>query len=393
MAWASTMESARVRDGTVLELSPRSMRALQTTVEDVRDATEDAVDESVGAWRRRDSTTVSVLMLAALAVILLARPDLWESSSGNGVSFAVAAAGALLWGTVRLARQDLTVAAHALMAAGLAWTGALIAAATGSVALSTAGLTLACRAGLCAAAVFAAAVTMTWAAPRLAAWSAGGGVVSLAAASWAAMDLVGRSPDQSVAVVSVLGVLCLGILPRVSLAAGGLAGLDYLVRANGSVEPAAVLASFLRSRALLNGALFTTAALTAAGAVRLEVAGSSVQVALAAMIGGCLLLRARAFSQYLHVLTLVLAGAAALLIQLSADLIAGNPRTSTFVGFLLVATVATVIAHGGKYRPKDVAGARSRRLLDLTESLTVATLMPLLAANLGMLDWVRGLVN
>lgn len=393
VAWASTLESARVRDGTLLELSPRSVRAVQTRVEDVRDATEDAVDQTVGTWRARDSTTLAALVLAALALVLLGLPRLWTSLSGNGVPLALAVAAGLAWGAIALARLDLFVASHSLLGVGLAWTGALAVAATTAWGVSPATLGPAARAGLCAAAVLSAAAIATWMVPRLAAWSAAAGVVFVAVAGWAAMEVLGRSPDDAVAVFGVLGVLSLGVLPRASLAAGGLARLDYLVRTQGSIEATAVSATFARSRAVLNGALLASATMTAVAAVRLESAGSSAQVALAAALGVCLLLRARAFSQFRHVLTLVLAGAGSLLVQFSSDLIGSDPRGSTYVGLLLVAGGAAVLARGGAIAPNDVAGARSRRLLDVSESLTVATLLPLLTASLGVLDWVRGLVN
>lgn len=393
LAWASTLASARVRDGSVLELTPRSMRALQTTIEDVRDATEDAVDHRVERWSARDTTTVSMLVLAALCLLLLVLPGLWVSSAGNGVPVAVATAGAVLWGAALVARNELMLAAHGLMAVGLAWTAGLVLAATGPLASSSDALPTALRTGLSGAAVLSAATVGTWAVPRLAAWAAAACVVFLAIAGWAAMDLVGRSAEEAIAVVCVLGILSLGVLPRVSLAAGGLAGLDYLVRTHGSVDLATVDAKFARSRAMLTGALVAAAALIAAGTVRLEVAGSSMQVALATAVGGCLLLRARAFSQFLHVLILVLAGLGALLGQLASDLFGPDPRPSTFAGLLLVAAGAAVLARGGASSRNDIAGARSRRLLDITESVMVATLMPLLAANLGVLDWVGGLVN
>ncbi len=391
LALTSTLESARVHDGTVLELCARSQSALPTTVEDVRDATEDAVDRTIGAWSRRDTTTVAALVLGVLSAVLLARPSVWTGLPGNGLPCAAGMAGVLLAAAVRIIRHDLVVAAHGLLAAGLAWTGALGFAAP--VTLASTELTPASRAGVCAAAVLAAAILVAWAEPQLAAWVAAAAVCVIASGGWTAMELAGRSADQAVALGTVVGVLSLGVLPRASLAAGGLAGLDYLVRTRGSVDQSAVTATFARSRSLLNGALVATAGLTATGAVRLGLAGSSAQLALAVMIGGCLLLRARAFTQTRHVLTLVATGACALLVQLTADLLAHQPRPTTLAAMLLVAASSALMVRGGLSAHNDVASARSRRLLDVTESLAIATLIPLLAANLGVLDWVRELVS
>ncbi len=393
LAWASSLESSQVPDGTILELCPRSHAAARSTVEDVRDATEDAVDQTVGSWSRRDSSTVAVLTLTVLAGILLASPALWTTSSGNGVPTAAATAGALLWGCLHLARRDLTVAAHALLALGLAWTGALVLVATSPAALGAAALTPAHRAALIGAAVLGAAAAVGWTASQLVAWSAAAAVGFGAVLGWAALDLAGRSADEAIAVGTVLGILSLGVLPRASLAAGGLAGLDYVVRSRGGVDPSLVVATIARSRALLTGALLATAGLTAAGAVRLEFAGSSMQVAHAAAIALCLVLRARAFTQFRHVLTLVLAGTGALLVQLASDLFSATPRITTSALLASVLVWAAVLARGGLSSGTDVTGARGRRLLDVFESLAVATLIPLMAGNLSILDWVRELVN
>jgi len=398
LAWASSLDAAQVRDGAVLELYPRSTSTMQCTVEDVRDATEDAVDRTVGAWTRRHTTTVAVLTLAGLAGITLALPDLWAGLSGSAVPVAGASAIAALAGCVWVARRDLSLAAHTLAALGLAWTGALVMVGTASTALASATgtpvtLTPAIRAALAAAAVVGAAMVVAWAVPRLVAWPAAAVVGFGAALGWVALDLAGGSVDDAIATGTALGVVSLGILPRTCLAAGGLAGLDYLVRTHGAVEPSTLVATFTRSRALLTGALLATAGLTAAGSVWLEVAGSPIQVAQAAAIAGCLILRSRAFSQFLHVLALVLAGIGALIVQLTADLINGRPRLTTIGILVLVVAWSAVLARGDQATRNDVAGARNRRLLDLGESLTVATLIPLLAANLGVLEWVRELVN
>ncbi len=393
LGWASSLDSARVRDGTVLELYPRSSATVQSIVEDVRDATEDAVDQAAGTWGRQDTTTMAVLVLAVLAGIVLALPDLWATSAGSAVLVALATAGALLWGCVSAARRELTVAAHLFLAIGLGWIGASVIAATAPDALVVATFPLADRAALASAAVLGSAVLVARTAPRLVAWSAAAAVAFGVALGWAGMDLAGRSADEAIAVGTVLGILGLGVLPRACLAAGGLAGLDYVVRTHGSVDPSAVATAFARSRAMLSGTLLATAGLTAAGAIRLEVAGSSMQVAQAAAIAGCLILRARAFTQYLHVLTLMLAGVTALLVQLISDLHDGQPRLSTLAALGLTLVWAAVLARGGLSTPNDVAGARSRRLLDVAESLVVATLIPLMAGNLGVLEWVRGLVS
>jgi len=389
----STLDTARIRDGAVLELSPRSASAARGCVEDVRDATEDAVDQSTRRWTGVDASTLAVVTLVCIAGLMLALPDLWVVSAGNGVPVSALAAGGSLSGCVYLARRGLDFAAHALVAVGLGWTAAAVLVATAPASAASTSFSHAQRGALAATAVLVAAVLLAYAEPRLAAWSAAAVIVFATAIVWIAMDLAGRSTDEAVALGTVVGVLSLGIAPRASLAAGGLAQLDYVVRSRGSVDPGAVVEVFARSRALLTGALLATAALTAAGSARLEFAGSPLQVALAVAVAVCLILRSRAFSQFLHVLTLVLCGIVALLVQLSADLLDTAPRPATVAVAVVVAVGSLALARGGLGRPTDVAAARSRRLLDIAESLMVATLIPLLAANLGVLEWIRGLVN
>ena len=393
LAWASSLETAQVRDGAVLELSPRPAPGARSAVEDVRDAIEDAVDQGVGHWTREATATAAILTLGALALMVLSIPGLWATSSGNGMALCLAAAGGSLWAAVGVAGHGLDVAAHALVAVGLAWSGALVFTATTPGALVPTSLAPANRAALGAAAVLGAAVIVSWALPRLAAWSAAAAVVFAAAIGWAAMDLAGRSTDEAIALGTVLGVLSLGIAPRASLAAGGLAQLDYVVRTRGGLEPPKVLATFARSRALLTGALTAASVLTAAGSVRLEIAGAPLQVAQAAAIAGCLILRSRAFSQSTHMVVLILTGIAAVMSQLILDLVNDAPRFTTIVALALLAAGSVVLARGGLTTPSEVAAARSRRMLDICESLTVAVLIPLLAANLGILDSVRELVN
>lgn len=388
LGWASSLESAQVRDGAVLELCPRAARLTQPTVEDVRDAIEDAVDQTIGTWTRQNTTTMAGLVLAGLAALTLAIPAIWTTTWANGLPVAIACSGALLWAAFSLGGRGLPVGAHALLVVGLGWLGAVVVTTTAQPATAGATLTPAARAALCAGVVLCAALLMTRAVHGLACWSAVAAVAFCASLGWAAMDLTGLAADDAIAVGTVLGVLTLGILPRVSLAAGGLAGLDYLVRTRGSVAPAAVVATFARSRALLTGSLLGTACLVAVGTIALGVGGSSLQVAQVTAIAGCLLLRARAFTQFLHVATLVLAGSTALLVRLGLDLAGGHARLPTFAILVVVVVGSVSLICRGSAVPTDVASARGRRLLDIAESLAVATLVPLLAANLGVLDGI-----
>ncbi len=403
LSWASTLDAARVLDGAVLELSPGSGSHGPVRLDDVRDAVEDVVDETVGTWSRRHGTTIAALMLAALATLLLARADLWASSSENAIALSLSASLALHFGGLAFAKQDLAIASHALVAVGLVWTGALALAVTASSApdagraepagLASSSLAPGPRAALCALTVVIAALALGRASPRLTAWPAAVTVALLAALAWAGLDIAGASLDDAVAVAGVLGVLSLGVLPRVSLAAGGLAQLDYRVRTEGSIEPTVVSATFARSRMLLTGCLSATAVLIAVASVQLGFADTPLQRYLGAAIACCLLLRARAFSQFQHVLTLVLAGTGALLTQLGGVLIWGHPDLLTHLGLLILLGGTAVVLRSGVSAPNDVGRARTRRMLDVAESLAVATLMPLLAADLGVLDWVRELVG
>lgn len=388
LGWAGSLESADVRDGAILELCPRSGPVAATTVEDVRDATEDLVDGTVRIWSRRDATTAALLVLALLAGAGLGLPAYWTAFAGNGVVVAAMTAVAAIGASVAVASRGLRVPAHALLATGLGWTAGLVMAAT-TTSLAPSG-----RAALGGAAIVCAASVATWVVPSFAAWLAAVVILFATGIGWAAVTLMGLSIQDSVACGAVLGVLILGALPRVCVSAGGLAGLDYVVRTGGGgVEPDTVAATFQRSRALLTGALSATALLTAACSLSLGIAGSPIQLAQGVAVAACLLLRARAFSQFWHVLVLVLAGIAALLAPPLLAVLHGAPEPGMLAVLGGVVVASAIGVGGGLCTPSDVAVARGRRLLDAAESVAVSTLIPLLAANLGALDSVAELVN
>lgn len=387
LRWASTLESARVRDGAILELSPRSVPA-SSVVEDLRDAIEDAGAAAMRIWSRRDTVTAAALTLAAVAALVLGLPHTW-TAGGVGLAVAATIASAAIWGSNSLQRKGFWFAAHAFFVVGLAWTGAgVMIAATAATTLPAAS-----RTGLAGATVACAAIGITCAIPRFAIWSASAMVAFGAGIGWAAIDLAGWPAQDAVAAGTVIGVLMLGVLPRACLGAGGLAGLDYVVRTRGCVERATVTRAFERSRALLGGALFSTAALTAVGSVYLGSEGSQMQLAQSITVAVSLMLRARAFTQVPHVMTLVLAGVGALLVLLISGLVEPAPDVITIVGLGMVVTVAAILAQSSLAPANDVAAARARRLLDMAESVAVAALVPMLASNLGVLDWVLRMVN
>lgn len=398
----STLRSAKVRDGTILELCQCAAAAPNSLVEDVRDVVEDAVDETMRIWGRRDSTTLSVLTVAALgaslAIMMVFWPDVWSGRTGIAIPLTAMVAAGAVWSAIGLQRRSFGVSAHALLLTGLVWTGVLVLVATVATATDGNRPSSGVLAAATGAVVGAVAAGVTRATPGFASWVAASAVVLGLGFSWAAAELADRSVRDWLAMAAVTGVLTVGILPRACLAAGGLPALDHLARTTGGAARPEVVAVHTRAQAYLTGALLTTAIATAFASAALSVRGSPMQVATAAAVSMCLVLRSRAFTRFTHVLTLVVSGVGSVVVASILNLLdsgAGEAPTSStaLLALGIVFGGSAVCAATGLLASSEVAAARGRRLLDGAESVAVTSLLPLLAACLGAFDWVAGLVD
>ena len=381
---ADTLAEAGVTDGDVLELRTGPDVVRPAYVEDVRDAVEDAMDDSARPWRPR--TTAGFALVAGSAGLALAAllPVARQPERAGPVAAAALVAGLLVaagWWAARTGQQPAAVLAVGVAAGWGGVAGALLAGFPDWPPAATAGAGLA---GAALVAGLARAVT-----PAATAHLAGLSLLAAAGAGVGAAALAGADPLAGVRVVAVGAVLLVGVLPRVSLTVGGVASADYRVRQQGLVTGEELARRIGQSNALLYGGLLGTAALgTAAGAL-LVAGGTTWDRLLAVAVGAALVLRSRVFSRVPQIVPLRVAG---LLVLALAGAAAADavPALRPWTVPLAAAVVAGAVV-AGAVPLSEVARARVRQLLNRAELGAVGAVVTLAAAALGGFDWVAGL--
>jgi type VII secretion integral membrane protein EccD len=373
---ARTLDDSGVVDGEVLELRAAGQTVHPAYVEDVRDAVEDAVDGSGRQWNSR-TTVAFALLVGALglgaagllpearraddpvtlaAAVLIALLGVvagwWSGSRGHRMTTPLVLATATGWGGI----AGWLTAGYA----DLPLPGAVAAALTG---------------GLLVAAL--ARLLTPQATAHLAAWL----VTAVAGAVLAAFGLTGNG----VRLAGVLAVLVVGVLPRLSLTVGGLAGADYRVRNAGAIPREQFATRFRQSTALLYGGLVASA-VTGAGAGCLLAFGPTWDRWLGVVIGVGLLLRSRVFSRTPSILPLRLAG----LLVLGVHALVAVRQSDTLRPWtmLLAAGAATAGVALSAVPLSEVARARVKQLLNWAEVVVVVALVALAAGAVGAYAWV-----
>jgi type VII secretion integral membrane protein EccD len=375
-----TLGDSGVLDGEVLELRAGPDAVRPAYVEDVRDAVEDAVDASGRSWQPRTTVTFALLVAAAALTGAVLLPEARSPHDGVALGTAVATALLATTGGWWAERRGIAPAAATLLAVAALW-GALAGWLAGSftdasVWTRTGGALLG---GLL---VTGAARLLT---ARATAHLAAAFVVTAAAALPAGCAVAGADPRTGLRLAAVLGVLLVGVLPRVSLIVGGLASADYQVRYVGVLDRDALVRRFHRSRAMLHGGVVGVVG-TAAVAAYLLGERTGWDRALAVATGAALLLRSRVFSQTPFIVPVRLAGLGVLVVQGLRFLQAApqlRPWTVALGAFgaaLLVGVSAVPLS--------EVTRARYKQALNIVEMLVIAALVVLLIGALGTYDWV-----
>lgn len=386
-----TLEDAGVMDGDVLELRSRKDDVSPALVEDVRDAVEDSVDAAGGVWSTSTTGSFVVLTIAVVlgvwALLSLTTAGLPGLSGLDGLDTPAAAAtavvgllGATWWAGVSARSFDAQVAAGV----ALVW-GALLGRSLAESSGAEDVLVLAgAAAGLALVALAARLLT-----PAATAHGAFAVLVLLAATAHAVVGVADVPSMQSVRVLPVLGLLVVGVLPRVSLSVGGLASADYRVRHVGQLDLTVLRDRYRASNALLVGSLAGIAVVVVVCGARLDLAGNPWDRALALVLAAAALLRSRVFSRTQHVVPLRIAGLVVAGLA-AARLAAQDP---TWVPWLLPATVALgAIACGAASVPiSEITRARVKRTLNIVEFLVVVTLLVVMAGSLGVYGQLGGL--
>jgi type VII secretion integral membrane protein EccD len=388
LALTQTLADAGVVDGDVLELRGQGEGVRPALVEDVRDALEDSVDASGSWWRH--ATTVAFALVAGsvvsgtLALAQLLGVDLVDSDGVAelvGAAVATTVAVALTAWSARVAPALVTqTCAGVLVVWGLVCGTAVahLAGQSGAVelVLAASGALLAALAARLLAATttaLAAAVTVT-------------GAVALALGI---ARLTPLDPMHVSRLAPVLALLATGVLPRVTLAVGGLASADYRLRNAGRLSDSELMARYRQSNGLLIGGLSGIAAVVAWASFELTFSPDPWDRYLALSVGLVAFLRSRVFSRIPHMLALRSVGVLVLLLQalrVADDLPELQPW---FVVAVVVVSLLAVAVSSVNMSP--VTRARLKRLLNVVEFLLVVDMVVVAAGALGLFALVAGL--
>jgi type VII secretion integral membrane protein EccD len=380
LSLADTLADSGVTDGDILVLRTGPDTVHPAYVEDVRDAVEDAMDESAQPWRPR--TTVGFALASggaglALATVLPAAREPRAAAALVAAGLVAALLVAAGWWATRLGqpRVGMLLVAVAALWGGV---GGWLLASFGEWAPAAAAGSALAGAALVAAAARALSPVATG---HLAAL----GLLAAAGTGVGATALAGADPLAGVRVAAVAAVLVVGVLPRVSLTVGGLASADYRVRNHGLVTAEELTRRITQSNALLYGGLLGAAVLGTAGGVLLA-GGAAWDRLLGVAVGVALVLRSRAFSRVPQILPLRIAGLLVLGVQgaLALHQVPGLRPWSV----VLAAAVAAGAVAVSAVPLSEVARARVKQLLNRSELVAVVAVVVLAAAALGGFDWV-----
>jgi hypothetical protein len=214
-------------------------------------------------------------------------------------------------------------------------------------------------------------------------------LAALGAAALPAAGLVLAGGDLSTAVrVTAVGsVLVVGVLPRLSLTIGGLAGDDYRVRTFGLVSAERLAARIRQSNALLHGAILGVATVGAGAATLLIATGDRWDRWLAALVGFGLVLRSRVFSRVPHVVPLRAVGLAVLGALGFLVLRGATPAAGALLA-VPVALAALLLVVASSIRLSEVTRARMKQILNIAEAATVVAMTATAAGALGCYAWI-----
>ncbi|HEX6446558.1 MAG TPA: type VII secretion integral membrane protein EccD [Streptosporangiales bacterium] len=385
IALDSTLEAAGVSDGQVLQLRSAESDGFVAYVDDFVDTVSDRVDEAADRWTNATSTTFTTLVAAA-GLLLLLYPAFSRGAGGvlsSVFDLVVAVAASLaagLW-----ARRGHRFGSAVLAVAALAWwttTGALLGGLFGGPAFAAAFAAV----GLAVGGGVLRVIADGLAGPAAFAWIVGALTV-----------LTGVAVVLGVSLVPVLGVLLgvcvlvLGILPLTALGAGGLASMDYRIRAGQRLSTAEIERAVRRASGILTWTLAGVGLLAVASGAYLAVTAGLWPRLLAALAGLALLLRSRAYTRRVHALPVRLAGSAVLAATLGRFVLDREPG-----GILLVVLFAACLvglALLSAVRVNDVLVARLRLLGNYAEIGTVILMVPVLLQIFGLFAWVKALIG
>jgi len=376
----TSLGEAGVVDGEVLELRATAEVIPPAYIEDVRDAVEDAVDESGRQWRPETTVSFALLVAASGLTAAILLPEARRVHDGWALATAVLATTLAVLGGWWAGHRGHRLAAPVVLAVGTLWGGVAGWLAAAYVDWPVSGaLGAALAGGLVVAAL--ARVCSAQATAHLAAFA----VLAAAGAVVAAPGLAGSDPMVGFRLDAVLAVVAAGVLPRLSLTVGGLAAADYKVRNFGLIRRIDLADRFRRSSAILHGSLLAIAVVGAASGYLLA-AGPPWDRFLGLTVGLGLALRSRVFSRIPHIVPLRVAGLF-VLVALGLRYVYELPALRPWTVLLAVAAAAVGIVLSA-VPLSEVTRARVKQLLNVVEMIVVVAMVGLAVGALGVYDWI-----
>ncbi|BCJ37072.1 type VII secretion integral membrane protein EccD [Actinocatenispora thailandica] len=376
-----SLDDAGVADGDLLELVDLPSETRPAYVADARDAVEDAVDEVGPHWGTRASIgcALATLLVSLCAMLLL--PASWSTRQLGSLAGAALAAAILAVAGWFAARRRYRLLPEALLAAAASWGAAAGWLAAGWPHWPPAARYAGAAVGLAVSVAIARVLTSratghVGAAVPLFLAGVGVGVT----AGWSA------DPITAVRLASLLVPLAIGVVPRLSLAVGGLAVADYRIRHAELVDHDQLGRLVERSSALITGGLAGLAMVAVASAAVLSRSGGGWDRWLALGLGVAMLLRSRLFSQLRHVIALRTAGLAAL-VCLLVEWALGEPDAARWL-VAMVAVAGVLVAAVTAIPLSEITRTRVRQLLNWAEIPTIGCLVLVTAAAAGVFDRV-----
>jgi type VII secretion integral membrane protein EccD len=381
---SDTLADADVPDGGMLLLHDATAAALPDTVEDIRDAVEDAVDAGGARW---EAGTGRLLAVATAGVLVAA------AAFSPGADSAILLTGGLVcllavlmsWWSAR--QHDLMT--HLALTGGALWAGRVghtaveVLAPDGSAHQSTQLI----GAGIAALAL----VVVARAGARLATGYAVGiaTALGLGALAWSFWAHLGLSAVRAETLVLFIAIFALALVPRLAMNSAGLFALDRDVRAGEPTSEEHLARRLKATDARLTGAVCGLAVSAAAASILLAAQTDRWAALMGAGGALALLTRSRIFELVRHVAPLRLTGMAAvawsawLWMQHSDPMTAWLPAVAVLAGLAYV-SVASISRSA-------VTAAWWRRVIAVLETILIAGMIVLAGHLSGLYAMIGGM--
>ncbi len=353
-----SLQAAGVGDGAQVRVDRAGESPMSPVVHDVVDEIAHDLDQRRGRWGAAARRWVCMAVVAAAAAwsVLLVAPFL-------PAGVLIAAGGLVLAAGTGVALAGARTVGTSVLLAGAAAAGAAV-----PFAVATVPVQWLCWVLVLDVAVFAVGVANG----RVRAAATSAATLFALVALWTVFTLVGLELQRTAALLALVGVLGVGLVPRVALVTSGLTRLDDAQGGDGVVSRTSVsVALDAAHRGLALSVVFLAASVGVSGWV-LAHAGDGWSVALTCLLVVISCLRVRA-----HPLTVEVASLFAAAAAITVGFVDHFTRVAPTVWWGMVGL--GVIGAGLvclSYRPAEHLRARLRQLGDRLEGMAVVAMVP-----------------